>query len=128
MNTITAPKSHRLNQLEGATLTAIFQSFPTFAAAVLLLKLAGSHAIVADKGGAAIFVVLATLFHALVTTWFGPKYPKLFRNVHKPLFHDAALSFSEKLAQWRTQPAVSLQLVTTVLMLSLLGVGVASLG
>ena len=128
MNTITAPKSHRLNRLEGATLTAIFQSFPTFAAAVLLLKLAGSHAIVADNGGAAIFVVLATLFHALVTTWFGPKYPKLFGNVYQPLFYDATLSFPEKLARWRTQPAASLQLVTTVLMLSLLAVGVVSLG
>ena len=128
MNTITTPKSRRLNRLEGATLTAIFQSFPTLAGAVLLLKLAGSHAIVADKGGAAIFVVLATLFHAQATTWFGPKYPKLFGNVYQPLFYDATLSFSEKLARWRTQPTASLQLVTTVLMLSLLAVGVVSLG
>ena len=40
MNAVAAPKSHRMNQLEGITLTAFFQAFPTFAATVLLLKLA----------------------------------------------------------------------------------------
>ena len=58
MNAIAAPKSHRINQLEGITLTAIFQAFPTFAATVLLLKLAGSREIVGDPGGAAIFVAV----------------------------------------------------------------------
>src|SRR2546430_6332340 len=80
MNAIAAPKSHRINQLEGITLTAIFQAFPTFAATVLLLRLAGSRAIVGDPGGAAIFVALATLVHALVVPHLGPKFPRFFKK------------------------------------------------
>ena len=126
MNAIAAPKSHRVNQLEGITLTAIFQAFPTFAATVLLLRLAGSREIVGDPGGAAIFVALATLVHALVTRYLGPKFPGFFKSSYEPLFFDATLSWREKLARWRTQPTTSLQLVTTVIMLSLLAVAVVS--
>ncbi len=126
MNAVAAPKSHRMNQLEGITLTAFFQAFPTFAATVLLLKLAGSRAIVGDPGGAAIFVALATLVHALLTPYLGPKFPKFFRNSYEPLFFDATLSWREKIARWRTQPTASLQLVTTVVMLSVLAVAVVS--
>ena len=75
MNTITEPKSPTLNRLEGFALTALFQGFPTFAAAALLLKLVGSHEIVGPRYGAAIFVVLAALFHALLTPWLGRKFP-----------------------------------------------------
>jgi hypothetical protein len=128
MNAVAAPKSHRLNQLEGITLTAFFQAFPTFAATVLLLKLAGSRAIVGDPGGAAIFVALATLVHALVVPHLGPKFPRFFKNSYEPLFFDATLSWREKLAQWRTRPTTSLQLVTTVIMLSVLAVAVVSVG
>ena len=128
MNTGTVPKSHALNWLEGVTLSAIFQGLPTFAGAVLLLKLAGAHEIVGDRYGAAIFVALASLFHGLMMPWLAPKFPKLFRNSYEPLFLDASLSFSEKLAQWPVQPKTSLQLVTTVMMLSLLAVGVVSVG
>jgi hypothetical protein len=127
MNAIAAPKSRQQNRLEGFALTAILQGFPTFAMAVLILKIAGSHQIVSEKGGAAVFVVLASCFHALLTPWLGPKFPKFFKNGYEPLFFDASLSFAEKIAQWRAQPVASLQLVTTVLMLSLLAVGVASL-
>ena len=74
------------------------------------------------------FVVLASIFHALATPWLGSKFPKFFKNGYELLFFDASLSFAEKIAQWRTQPVTSLQLVTTVLMLSLLAVGVASVG
>jgi hypothetical protein len=28
----------------------------------------------------AIFVVLASIFHALATPWLGPKFPKFFKN------------------------------------------------
>jgi len=126
MNAIAAPKSHRINQLEGITLTAIFQAFPTFAATVLLLKLAGGREIVGDPGGAAIFVALATLVHALVVPHWGPKFPRFFKNSYEPLFFDATLSWREKLAQWRTRPTTSLQLVTTVIMLSVLAVAVVS--
>jgi hypothetical protein len=55
-----------------------------------------------------------------------PKFPRLFKNSYEPLFFDARLSFADKLAQWRAQPAVSLQLVTNVMMLSVLAVAPAS--
>jgi hypothetical protein len=38
MNAITAPKSSLQNHLQGFALTAIFQDFPTFAGAALLLQ------------------------------------------------------------------------------------------
>ena len=120
MNAIAAPKSHRLNLLEGPTLTAIFQAAPVFASAVLMLKLAGSREIVGQPGGAAIFVVLASLIFASITVYFGPRFPKFFRNGYEPLFFDATLPFAEKILRWRMQPTASLQLVTWVMLLSLL--------
>jgi hypothetical protein len=125
MNAIAAPKSRRLNLLEGITLTAIFHGVPTFAVAVLLLKLAGRSEIVGDPGGAAIFVVLASVFYALMVRYLGPKYPRHFSNGYEPLFFDATLPFAEKIFRWRTQPTVSLQLVAIVQMLSLLAIAVA---
>jgi hypothetical protein len=125
VNAIAVPKSRALNWLEGVTLSAIFQGLPTFAGAVLLLKLAGAHEIVGDP---AIFVALASLFRGLMMPWLAPKFPKLFSNSSEPLFLDASLSFSEELAQWPVQPKTSLQLVTTVMMLSLLAVGLVSVG
>ena len=126
MNDITAPKSPQTNRLEGFALTALFQGFPTFAAAALMLKIVGSHEIVGH--GAAIFVVLAALFYALITPSLGRKFPNRFRHGYEPLFFDASLSFIEKIARWRTQPVTSLQLVTNVMLLSILAVGVASVG
>jgi hypothetical protein len=126
MNAIAAPKSRRLNLLEGMALTALFQAIPTFGAAVLLLQLVGSQ-IAGQTGGAAIFVATATLIYALATPNLGPKFPRVFKSGYEPLFFDATLSFTEKLSRWRTQPATSLQLVTNVTLLSLLAVGVASL-
>jgi hypothetical protein len=99
MNVIAAPKSHCINQLEGMALTAIFQGFPTFAAAALLLKLVCSHEIVGERGGAAIFVALVTLFYELFTPYLARKFPKLCKNGPDPLFFDASLSFAEKIAQ-----------------------------
>lgn len=128
MNAIAAPKSHRLNLIEGMTLTAIFQAVPTFAGAVLLLKLVGSKEIVGQPGAAAYFVVMTSIFHALVTPYFGTRFPKFFGNSYEPLFFDATLSFSDKIFRWRTQPTASLQLVTMVMLLSLLAVGVVSVG
>jgi len=128
MNAISAPKSSRANRLEGFVLTALFQGFPTFAAAALMLKFVGSHEIVGQRYGAAIFVVLAALFYALLTPWLARKFPNRFRHGYEPLFFDASLSFIEKIARWRTQPVTSLQLVTNVMLLSLLAVGVASVG
>jgi hypothetical protein len=127
MNAITAPKSPAQNRLEGFALTAIFQGLPTFAAAVLMLKLVGAREIVTERGGAAIFVVLASLIYALVTPRLASWFPRM-KNGHEPLFYDASLSVSDKIAQWLKQPRISLQLVTTMIMLSLLAVAVASLG
>ncbi|MBI5262342.1 MAG: hypothetical protein HY852_11065 [Bradyrhizobium sp.] len=127
MNATIARRSRVQNQLEGFALTTIFQSLPTFAAAVLLLKLAGSHDLVGDPG-VAIFVSFASLCHALLAGLLGPKFPNLFKTVYEPLFFDLRLSLSDKITQWRTQPIASLQLVAIVLMLSVLAVGVASVG
>ena len=128
MNAIAETKSPALDRLEVFVLTALFQGFPTFAAAALMLKLVGSHEIVGQRYGAAIFVVLAALFYALLTPWLARKFPNRFRHGYEPLFFDASLSFIEKIARWRTQPVTSLQLVTNVMLLSLLAVGVASVG
>ncbi|MBR1191683.1 hypothetical protein [Bradyrhizobium sp. AUGA SZCCT0160] len=128
MNAITAPKSPSLNRLEGMTLTALLQAMPTYAAAAMLLKLAGSAQIVSPPRGAVIFVVIASFFHALIVPWLAPKYPKLFKASYEPLFFDASLSFSEKVLRWRTQPMASLQLLTSTVMLSLLAVAMLSAG
>lgn len=118
MNAIAASKSRSLNRLEGFALTTILQGFPTFAAAALLLKLA-RHDI---AGGAPLFVAMASVFHGLLTPWLAPKFPNFCRHSYEPLFFDASLSFADKIEKWRVQPAVSLQLVTNVLLLSLLAV------
>ena len=128
MNALAAPKSDRINRLEAFALIAMFQGFPTFAAAVLMLKLTGAHEIVGERYGAAIFVTLATLLYALITPPLARKFPRFVKNGPDPLFYDASLSFAEKVAKWRTQPTASLQLLSSMILLSLLAVGVASLG
>ncbi len=126
MNVIDTPKSDRINLIEGMSLTAIFQAVPTFAAAVLLLKLAGTSEIIGDPGGTVLFVALASLIWVLVVTYFGPKFPSFFEHRYEPLFFDAGLSLAEKILRWRTQPATSLRLLTLVTLLSLLALAVGS--
>ena len=128
MNAIAAPKSSAQNRLEGFALTAILHGLPTFAAAVLVLKILGAHEIVDESYGAAIYVVLASLVYAAITPWLAAKFPQRFVHIYAPMFFDASLSFSEKIAQWRSQPGVSLQLMTTMIMMSLLAVAVVSAG
>ncbi|NEU96008.1 hypothetical protein [Bradyrhizobium uaiense] len=128
MNAIAAPKSPARNRLEGFALTAILQGLSTFAATVLLLKMVGAPEIVGDRYGAAIFVVFASLVYAAITPWLAAKFPRRFGNAYAPMFFDARLSLSGKIAQWRTQPNVSLQLVTTMIMMSLLADAVVSVG
>ena len=122
MNAIVAPKSRGLNWLEGFTLTFLMLGFPTFASAALLLKLV-RH----DIAGVVLFVALTSVLHGLFTPWLAPKFPKFFKHSYEPLFFNAGLCFAEKIEKWRAQPTTSLQLVTNVLMLSLLAVGVASM-
>ncbi|TPQ26610.1 hypothetical protein C2U70_31455 [Bradyrhizobium guangdongense] len=124
---IAACKSRLQNVIEGFALTAVFQSFPSFAAAALLLKLAGSRDLVGDPG-VAIFVISASLIHALVAATLGPRFPSLCKTVYEPIFFDGRLSLSDKITDWRTQPTASLQLVTIVMMMSVLAVVFASMG
>jgi hypothetical protein len=126
MNTVAA-KSPPRNQLEGVALTALFQGFPMFAGVTLTLKLIGAPEIVGDRWGAAIFVAIASLVHALLVPWLAPKFPRVVRHGYEPLYFDASLSFADKIAQWRMKPAASIELVPNMLMLSLLAVGVASI-
>lgn len=123
----TARKSRLHNALEGLALTATLQSFPTFAVAAFLLKLCGERDLSGDPG-VAIFVAVASLVHAMLAVTFGPSFPHLFRTVYDPKFFEAHLSLSDKITAWRTQPVASLQLVTIVLMLSVMAVVAASVG
>lgn len=120
MTTITAPKSGPLNWLEGFALTAVLQGLPIFAATPLIVKLVGEPRI----GSPALFVTLATIFYNLLAIWAGSKFPRLARNGYEPLFFDPNLSFSDKIAGWRAKPMTSVQLVGSVLLLSLLAVSV----
>jgi hypothetical protein len=104
----------------------MFQGLPMFAGIALYLKLMGAPEIVGARWGAAIFVALASLIHALLVPRLAPKFPKLIRHGYEPLFFDAGLSFTDKIAQWRMKPVVSIELVSNMLMLALLAVGVAS--
>jgi hypothetical protein len=127
MNTFAASKSSQQNRLEGFALTSTLQGFPTYASAVLMLKLMGAHEIVGERWGAAIFVTLATIFHGWFTPWLAQRFPKSCANAWAPCFFDKSLSFSEKIAQWRTLPMTSVQLASSVILLSVLAVGVASI-
>ena len=98
-----------------------------FAGITLCLKLMGAPEIVGHRWGAAIFVAIASLVHALLVPWLAPKFPKLIRHGYEPLFFDAELSFTDKIAQWRMKPVVSIELVSNVMMLAVLAVGVASI-
>ena len=75
-----------------------------------------------------LFVVLTSVIHGVFTPWLAPKFPKFFRHGYEPLFFNAGLSFIEKIEKWRARPTTSVQLVTNVMLLSLLAVGVMSMG
>jgi hypothetical protein len=47
-------------------------------------------------------------------------FPRHFKNGYEAQFFDANLSLSEKIARWRAKPATSVQLMASVLLLSLL--------
>jgi len=128
MAVIAAARKSRLrNALEGLALTAILQSFPTFATAAMLLKLCGNHDLVGDPG-VAIFVAIASLVHAVIAVTLGPTIPALAKLLYEPSFFDPDLSLSEKITEWRTHPAASMQLVAIVLLLSVMAVVTASVG
>lgn len=128
MAIVAAARKPRLhNALEAFALTAILQSFPTFATAALLLKLFGNRDLVGDPG-VAIFVAIASLGHAVIAVALGPMIPALARLLYEPSFFDPDLSLADKITEWRTHPAASMQLVAIVLMLSVMAVVTASVG
>jgi hypothetical protein len=115
MTSITAPKSGLLNWLEGFALTTILQGFPIFAAASLMVKLLGD-----DRGSSPVFTIaLASVFYSTFVVSVGSAFPRL-KSGYEAQFFDANLSLSEKIARWRTKPATSVQLMASVLLLSLL--------
>ena len=120
-------KSRPRNALEGFALTVILQSFPTFAAAALLLKLCANHDLVGDPG-VAIFVAFASLIHATIAITVGSSFAALSKILYEPKFFDCTLSLADKIMEWRTHPTASLQLVAIVLMLSVMAVVTASVG
>jgi hypothetical protein len=123
----TVRKSRLRNAIEGLALTTVLQSFPTFAAAAFLLKLCGNHDLVGDPG-VAIFVAIVSLAHAMLAVTLGPSHPAVFKTVYEPKFFAAHLSLFDKITAWRIQPAASLQLVTIMLLLSVMAVVAASVG
>jgi len=128
MTAITAPKSPVTNWLEGVTLSAMLQGLPTFAGAALLLRLARQN-MVAPGGGAITFVIIATVFYALLMPLLsGPRCRRIFRYGYEPLFFDPLLPVADKIARWRRQPHISVQLLTTTVMMSLLAVAALSMG
>ncbi|MGC2082443.1 MAG: hypothetical protein WA702_03675 [Bradyrhizobium sp.] len=127
MTAIVAPKSPFANWLEGVILTAILQGLPTYAGAALMLRLARQD-LVRPEWGAISFVVIATIAHALLTPLLsGPRCRMIFKYGYEPLFFDPLLPLADKVAQWRAQPRVSVQLVTSIIMMSLLAVAALSM-
>ncbi len=112
---ITASKPAPLNWLEGFALTTILQGFPIFAAASLMVKLLGD-----DHGGSHVLTIaMASVFYSIFVITVGSTFPTA-KSGYEAEFFDAGLSFSEKIAHWRARPATSLQLMASVLLLSLL--------
>jgi hypothetical protein len=129
MNTIVvAPKSRLLNWLEGVALAIILQGGPIYASAALILRLA-NHDMVHPGRGLIFFLVIANFIYGLLSSLLGgPRGRKFFKHGYEPVFFDRTLSFADKIAQWRVQPRVTVQLLRAVIMLSVLAVAVLSLG
>ena len=89
---------------------------------------AGRHHDLVGDPGVAIFVAIASLAHALLAVSFGPSFPTFFKTVYEPKFFEAHLSLTDKITAWRTQPVASLQLMTIVLLLSVMAVVTATVG
>ncbi|GMO11287.1 hypothetical protein [Bradyrhizobium sp. TM233] len=128
MTTLAAPKLAGQNRLECFALYAVLQGLPIYSGVALLIKLINAPEFAGEPFGAAIFIATVTTFHGLVTPWLGPKFPHFFRHNFEPLFADPTLSFSEKVSRWLAQPKAALQLLSNALLLSVLAIGVASIG
>lgn len=112
---ITASKPAPLNWLEGFALTTILQGFPIFATASLMIKLLRDY-----RGNSPVLAIaLASIFYSVFVISIGSAFPRA-KSGYEAQFFDASLSFSEKIARWRAKPATSMQLMASVLLLSLL--------
>jgi len=127
MTTVAAPKRTGRNRLESFALYALLQGVPLYSSVVLMMKLVAAPEIVGERYGATIFVVLAATFHGLVTPWLAPKFPRFFRHNSAPMFGDAMLSFTEKVSRWLAEPKTAVELLSNLLLISVLVVGVASI-
>jgi hypothetical protein len=124
MTAVAAPKSRFLNWLEGTALIAVLQGIPFAANCSMMLLLFGDR-LVSSGRGLAIFVLLATLAHALLTPLMsGPRGWKIFEKSYEPVFFDDSLSLADKIATWRVQPRSARQLMRTVILMSLLVIAV----
>ncbi|MGY8634256.1 hypothetical protein RAD15_17395 [Bradyrhizobium sp. 14AA] len=128
MTALAAPKLAVQNRLECVVLYALVQGVPLYSSVVLMMKLVAASEIIGERYGAAIFIVLAATFHGLVTSWLAPKFPRFFRHNSAPMFGDATLTFTEKVARWLAQPKTAVELLTNVFLMSVLAIGVASTG
>jgi hypothetical protein len=112
---ITASKSGPLNWLEGFALTTILQGLPIFAAASLMVKLLGDY----HGSPPVLTIAMASVFYSIFVVSVGAAFPRV-KSGYEAQFFDANLSLSEKIARWRAKPATSVQLMASVLLLSLL--------
>ena len=127
MTALAAPKLAGRNRLECFALYALLQGIPFYSGVALMMMLINASEFADQRYGAAIFIAMASTFHALLSPWLGPKFPYFFRHSYEPLFANSALSFSEKVSGWLAQPKTALQLLTNLLLLSVLAVGAASI-
>lgn len=127
MTGLAGPNLTGRNRLECFALYALLQGVPFYSGIALMMMLINTSEFADQRYGAAIFIAMTSAFHALVNPWLGPKFPYFFRHSFEPLFADPALPFSEKVSRWLAQPKTALQLLTNLLMLSVLAVGVASI-
>lgn len=112
---ISASKPASFNWLEGFALTTILQGFPIFAAASLMVKLLGDS----SGGSHVLTIAMASIFYSILVVSVGMVFPTI-KSGYEVEFFNASLSLSEKIARWRAKPATSVQLMASVLLLSLL--------
>ena len=66
-------------------LTAVFQAFPTFTAAALLVKLSGLSSMTSHAESVVTFILLAVLFQSITVTSLGSRFPRFFKPAYEPL-------------------------------------------
>lgn len=128
MTTLATPKLTGRNRLECFALYALLQGVPFYSGVALMMKLINESEFVGEPFGVAIFIAMASTFHALLNPALGPKFPHFFRHSFEPLFADPSLSFYEKVSRWLAQPKTAVLLLTNALLLSVLAAGVVSIG